>query len=115
MSSLNTGAVDQDANLVSIGKNLGHEGSDRFLRRQIGSVDEGLSAQLLDSLLRRVDSGIPLQSSCQHHLFSQSSHEMTYLDQDNVGTSLGKTNCDGLANATGATGYDGSLTLKREE
>lgn len=40
---------------------------------------------------------------------------MTYLDQDDVGTSLGKANCYGLANATGATGDESSLTLKREE
>lgn len=40
---------------------------------------------------------------------------MTYLDQDDVGTSLGKSNCDGLANATGATSDESSLTLKGEE
>lgn len=116
MSSLDTGAVDQNANLVSIGKDLGHERSNRFLRRQVGSVDKSLSSQLLDGLLCRVDSGIPLQSSCQHHTSpTQSPHEMTYLDKDDIGTSLGKTNCDGLANATGATSDESSLALKREE
>lgn len=40
---------------------------------------------------------------------------MTYLNKDDIGTSLGKTNCYGLANATGATSDESSLTLKGEE
>lgn len=40
---------------------------------------------------------------------------VTHLDQDDVGTSFGEANGNGLANATGAAGDDGRVALEGEE
>jgi hypothetical protein len=47
MSSLNTGTIDQDGDLVPIGQHLRRQLCNIFLRGQVRGVDECLAAQLL--------------------------------------------------------------------
>lgn len=49
--ALDAGAVDEDAHLVAVGQDLGGEGGDLLGGRDVGRVDPGLAAELLNSLL----------------------------------------------------------------
>ncbi len=60
VSALNTRAVDQDANLVAVGKDLGREGGDLLLHSHVGRVDPSLAAQRLDQVFGLGDAGVAL-------------------------------------------------------
>lgn len=123
VSSLDAGAVDENANLVAIGEDLGNESADGRGRGEVGGVDRGLAAELLNGLLGVGSGGVSLkeQSQCQGLILVEARDDapsvngVTHLDQDDVGTSFGEANGNGLANATGATGDDGRVALEGEE
>lgn len=60
--SLDAGAVDEDADLVAVGEDLGDKPADRHRRGEVGRVDEGLAAELLDGFLCGGGSGVSLEA-----------------------------------------------------
>lgn len=58
--ALDTRAVDEDANLVAVGENLGRQGGNLFLDSHVGRVDPSLAAERLDKVFRLGDAGVAL-------------------------------------------------------
>ena len=48
MTALDTGACDEDANLVAVGENLGRQGRDLLGVGHVGGVDPCFAAELFD-------------------------------------------------------------------
>ncbi len=60
VAALDTRAVDENANLVAVGENLGRQGGDLFLDSHVGRIDPGLAAEGLDKVFRLGDACITL-------------------------------------------------------
>lgn len=58
--ALDTRAVDEDANLVAVGENLGRQGGNLLLDSHVGRVDPSLAAERLDKVFRLGDAGVAL-------------------------------------------------------
>lgn len=112
MTTLNAGAVDEDAHFVAVGENLGRQGRDLFLDCHVGCVNPGLAAQGLDKVFCLCDTRIalPIVST----LPQQISEVSSYLDEDNIRARFCQTYGDGLANASGAASDHGRVALKRK-
>lgn len=52
MPALDARRVDQDAHLVAVGEDPARQALDVLMHRQVGRVDGGLAAELLDGLFR---------------------------------------------------------------
>ena len=50
MPALDAGAVDEDAHLVAVGEDLGHQPGDILGRAEIGRVDGGAAAEGADGI-----------------------------------------------------------------
>lgn len=93
---LNTGTVDENANLVAVAKYFRHQGGDALLRAQVRGIDLRLAAKLLNGVSRR---GVGFVA----------------LDKQDVCSDLGEANSHGGTDTTGAASDESSVALKREE
>lgn len=60
MPALDAGAIDEDADLVAVGEDLGGEGRDLLLDSHVGRVNPGFAAELLNSFLCLGDTRVTL-------------------------------------------------------
>lgn len=66
MSALDTGTVDQNADLVSISQDLGSESGNLLLNSHVCGIDPCFSAEFLDGVLGGCDGGVSLREKrCQ--------------------------------------------------
>ena len=60
MSPLDAGAVDEDADLVVVGEDLGCESADLFGFGNVGGVDPGFAPEFFDGFFGFGDAGVSL-------------------------------------------------------
>jgi hypothetical protein len=114
VAALDAGAVDEDADLVAVGEDLGDQGGDAGGGAEVGGVDFRLAAELADLVSCGGDKFVTLGVLGELEGVLWGIWE-TDLDEEDVCAGLSEANGKGLTNATGAAGDEGSLALEGEE
>lgn len=114
MTALDSCAGDENRDLMPVCEDGRDELRNGGLVGEVGGVDGGFAAEVLDGFLCGCGFEVAL-IECQFIVSESNERLRTYLDEDDVCAGFGEANGDGCADASGATGDEGGLALEGEE